>query len=71
MADFRTKNKVRISIGLHCYQDSLLNKMVEAGMSFSKGEVIRKLIDRYLDDYFKMLKIYEILTPEQIKILGD
>ena len=59
------------TINLFKNQLKIIDKIKEAGFSSSRSELIRKILDQYLRDYYKMLKNMELLTPEQIKIMGE
>ena len=60
-----------ISITLYNRQLDALDKVVEAGYSNNRSLLIRKIIDNYIRDYVRIIRIFEILTPDQIKILGE
>ena len=48
----------------------MLNKLVNAGHSPNRSELLRRIFDSYLADYYKMIKTFQVLTPEQIKYIG-
>lgn len=52
-------------------QLKMLDKIVKAGFYGTRSGLIRKILDSYLEDYWKRLKAFELLTPEQIKIMGE
>ena len=52
-------------------QIKYLNKIVASNLVPNRSELIRRIIDKYLFDYYKMIKIFEILTPEQLKAIGE
>ena len=60
-----------ISVNFYKHQIKAIEKVVEAGYSCNRSELIRKIVDQYLEDYFKLMKVMELLTPEQIKIMGE
>ena len=62
---------INISINLFPHQIRFLEKVVASGYFSGRSVLIRKLIDQYLAGYFKMLKAMDLLTPEQIKIMGE
>ena len=49
----------------------LIEKILSSGDFKSRSEFIRRILDMYLHDYYRMIKVFEILTPEQLKLLGD
>ena len=61
------------SITIHLYKKQLkiIDKIKEVGFSSSRSELIRKILDQYLRDYYNSLCGMELLTPEQIKIIGE
>ena len=60
-----------ITICLFPQQLKALDKITKIGYSHSRSELIRKILDQYLGDYYKSIKAMELLTPEQIKIMGE
>ena len=60
-----------ICINVFESQSKTIDKIVKLGMSSSRSALIRKIIDRYVWDYYKMLKSMDLLTPEQIRIMGE
>ena len=65
------KEKLKIvSFNISQVQLSMLDKLVNAGHSPNRSELLRRIFDSYLFDYYKIIKTFEILTPEQIKIIG-
>lgn len=60
-----------ITICLDVEQFKLLEKVLDVERSSSRSELIRKIIDQYLLDYYKMLKVMNMLTPEQRRIMRD
>ena len=59
------------TINLFPYQLRTLDKIIKAGYSSNRSLFIRRMLDQYMHDYFKMMKAFELLTPEQIKIMGE
>lgn len=64
--------RLRITtINLYPHQVRMLDKIIEAGFSANRSELIRRILDNYLQDYYERMKAFELLTPEQIKIMGE
>ena len=59
------------SINLYKKQLKMIDKIRQAGYSVSRSALIRKILDQYLEDYMKRMQMLELLTPEQIKIMGE
>ena len=59
------------TINLYPYQIKMIDKIIEAGYSSNRSLFIRRMLDQYMHDYFKTMKAFELLTPEQIKIMGE
>jgi len=66
--NIRMKN---ISVNLFPYQIKALEKVIYAGYSQGRSALIRRIIDQYLQGFVKRMKAFELLTPEQIKIMGE
>lgn len=60
-----------MSIVLYRHQREALDKIIEAGYSNSLSQLVRRIIDQYVYDYTKLIRTFDILTPEQIKIIGE
>ena len=60
-----------ITINLFKYQIEALDKIIESGYGSNRSLLIRRVVDRYLHDFVKTLKVFEVLTPEQVKLMGD
>ena len=65
------ENMKQVIFYLQPSQIKYLNKIVTSGIVPNRSELIRRIIDKYLFDYYKMIKTFEILTPEQIKTIGE
>ena len=59
------------TINLFKKQLKIIDKIKEAGFSSSRSELIRKILDQYLIDYVKRVEMLDLLTLEQIKIMGE
>jgi len=59
------------TINLYPRQIKLIDKIIEAGYTANRSLFIRTLLDQYSSDYFKMMKAFELLTVEQIKVMGE
>ena len=71
MIDDRPPRKEIISICLDVKQFKLLEKVLNVEQSSSRSELIRKIIDQYLLDYWKMLRTLDLLTDEQKKVMRE
>ena len=60
-----------ISINVYPYQLEALDKIIKSGYGSNRSLLIRRVLDRYLGDFVKTLKVFEVLTPEQVKLMGD
>ena len=60
-----------ITINLYKYQIKALDKIIRGGYSSNRSLLIRRIVDKYLHDFVKTLKVFEILTDEQVKLMGD
>lgn len=67
----RKDNTQNMSIVLYTHQREALDKIIEAGYSNSLSQLVRKIIDQYIFDYVKVIRTFEVLTPEQLKIVGE
>ena len=52
-------------------QLKIIDKIVKLRMSSSRSALIRKILEQYLIDYIKRIQMLDLLTPEQIKIMGE
>ena len=68
--DIKERSKI-ITICLYNKQLKMIDKILQAGFSNSRSELIRKILDQYLRDYYKGLRSMELLTLEQIRIIGE
>lgn len=59
------------TVNIFKHQIKLIDKIIDAGFYNSRSAFIRRIIDMYLVDYYKMMKTWEVLTPEQLKIVGE
>lgn len=64
-------NTQNMSIVLYKHQREALDKIVSMGYSNSLSQLVRKIIDQYVFDYVKVIRTFDILTPEQLKIIGE
>jgi len=71
MIDDRPPRKEIITICLDVKQFKLLEKVLNVEQSSSRSELIRKIIDQYLLDYWKMLRTLDLLTDEQKKVMRE
>ena len=60
-----------MSFVIHKKQLALLDKILNTGFYTSRSALIRTILDQYLIDYLKMIKMFDLLTPEQIRIMGE
>ena len=67
----RKENTVNMSIVLYKHQRDALDKIVSMGYSNSLSQIVRKIIDAYVFDYVKVIRTFNVLTPEQLKIVGE
>ena len=58
-----------ISINLCEYQINALDKFAKETSSSNRSALIRSIIDEKLKDLVNLIKIFELLTPEQIKVI--
>ena len=49
----------------------IINKIVKSGCVPSRSELIRTILLQYLGNYKALIKVFEILTPKQIKSMGE
>lgn len=64
-------NTQNMSIVLYKHQREALDKIVAMGYSNSLSQLVRKILDQYLFDYVRVVKTFNILTLEQLKIIGE
>lgn len=65
------KKKLKIvTFNISQIQLDMLDKLVNLGHSPNRSELLRRIFDSYLVDYYKTVRTFEVLTPEQIKIIG-
>lgn len=64
-------NTENLSIILFKHQREALNKIIEIRYSNSLSALIRKIIDQYIFDYVRVVRTFNVLTPEQLKIVGE
>ena len=60
-----------MSFVIHKKQAKLLDKIVNNGYFSSRSQLIRTILDQYLLDYIKRVEMLDLLTPEQIRIMGE
>ena len=60
-----------LSFVIHKKQGQLLDKIVGNGFFSSRSQLIRTILDQYLIDYIKRIQMLDLLTPEQIRIMGE
>ena len=60
-----------MSFVIHKKQGKLLDKIVANGFYSSRSKLIRTILDQYLIDYIKRIQMLDLLTPEQIRIMGE
>lgn len=60
-----------VTICLDVEQFKLLKKVLDIEGSSSRSELIRKIIDQYLLDYWKMLRTLDLLTDEQKRVMRE
>ena len=58
-----------ISINLHEYQINALDKFAKETSSSNRSALIRSIIDEKLKDLLNLIKVFDLLTPEQIKVI--
>ena len=59
------------TINIYPRQVKMIDKIIKAGYTANRSLFIRTLLDQYMYDYFKMMKAFDMLTPEQIKVMGE
>ena len=64
-------NTENLSIILFKHQREALNKIIEIRYSNSLSALIRKIIDQYIFDYIRVVRTFNVLTHEQLKIVGE
>ena len=60
-----------MSFVIHKRQCILLDKILDNGFFSSRSQLIRTILDQYLIDYIKRIQMLDLLTPEQIRIMGE
>ena len=60
-----------ITINIYPHQVKFIEKIIEVGYATNRSLFIRRILDQYMYDYYKMMKAFELMTPEQIKIMGE
>ena len=68
MKDNKASN---ITVVVYKHQKEALDKIIALGYSNSRSALVRKIIDQYIHDYIKVVRTFEVLTPEQLKIIGE
>ena len=51
-------------------QLEMLNKIVDSNVVKNRSELLRRILDKYLLDYWELVKGFKVLTHEQIKQIG-
>ena len=60
-----------MSFVMHKKQGKLIDKILTNGFFASRSQLIRSILDQYLLDYVKRMEMLDLLTPEQIRIMGE
>ena len=65
------KNAKNTSVVLYKHHRVMLDKIIASGYSNSISQLIRAILDQYMRDYLKVVRSFDVLTKEQIKIIGE
>ena len=68
MSDPNARNT---SIVLYKHHRDMLEKIIASGYSNSISQLVRNILDQYMRDYLKVIKTFDVLTVDQIKLVGE